>query len=727
MCHITHTSQIIIVIGGTPPLHPPRRAAAMNPAVIGADVDACFAHFTRRIGDLALQSEANRTRVQQLGGAELLVALLQRASDDAVLEGAAVALSNLALTESGRRGVRDAGGIKMLVRLLDPRIGAGAQAAGAGALRNMACWAEARRDIVDLGGVEGLLLLCDPQEHGELPAVQENAAAAIANLADDAACRARVAEIGGLEVLCSLCSTAQSDSVLACAAAAIGNLADDETNRVKIAEVGGLEPLVRLCAGSTDDTVLESAAAAIANLAYNESNRKRLAQLSGIEPLVWLCAHSKNEAVLESAAAALGNLAYYNDLNRIRVAETGGLQALVQLCEAAHSEAVLESAAGALRHVIYNNDSNRMRFIKLGGLELLVRLCTTCESEAVLESATAVLRKTVSSPEIAQRLLDAGALGGLLKLEAEWTGTIKTYASQTLRALERKSRRAWIPPSGSLAKPKLAYMLLPAAHLSNMEPELQRKAVWRRPAGSSNPPPGGGEGGELAALLAECRTALSPEEMKREMDNVQADLESVEKWLKARGGCSILGDRCIEAADASIVLENAGAVKAIREFFASDEVDLFFLAYSGSGCLARCRSVPAAMQRVCSARVRRVCQACQASFCRVPRRACILPRPHILGRLALLLPRMRLPPLPCLLCLAHVLHTRGRAKVQCAMRRHATESGAWCFADGTVCLDQVLPSRPRVPCLAGLLCRTPPYRPPIDRVSDAWNGEPRSK
>ena len=75
-------------------------ASAMNPSVIGADVDACFAHFTRRIGDLALQSEANRSRVAQLGGSELLVALLQRASDDAVLEGAAVALSNFADTMS---------------------------------------------------------------------------------------------------------------------------------------------------------------------------------------------------------------------------------------------------------------------------------------------------------------------------------------------------------------------------------------------------------------------------------------------------------------------------------------------------------------------------------------------------------------------------------------------------------------------------------------------------
>lgn len=32
----------------------------MNPSVIGADVDACFTHFTRRVGDLALANDANR-------------------------------------------------------------------------------------------------------------------------------------------------------------------------------------------------------------------------------------------------------------------------------------------------------------------------------------------------------------------------------------------------------------------------------------------------------------------------------------------------------------------------------------------------------------------------------------------------------------------------------------------------------------------------------------------
>ena len=47
-------------------------------------VDACFAQFSRRIGDLVLQSEANRARVCALGGAELLSRLLGKAVDDAV-------------------------------------------------------------------------------------------------------------------------------------------------------------------------------------------------------------------------------------------------------------------------------------------------------------------------------------------------------------------------------------------------------------------------------------------------------------------------------------------------------------------------------------------------------------------------------------------------------------------------------------------------------------------
>ena len=67
---------------------------------------------------------------------------------------------------------------------------------------------------------------------------------------------------------------------------------------------------------------------------------------------------------------------------------------------------------------------------------------------------------------------------------------------------------------------------------------------------------------------------VSAEELKREMDCVHTDLERVEAWLQGRAGCEILSGRCIEAADASIVLHNAGAVKALREFFASDEVCL---------------------------------------------------------------------------------------------------------------------------------------------------------
>eukprot|EP00285_Hemiselmis_virescens_P007400 CAMPEP_0173401538 /NCGR_PEP_ID=MMETSP1356-20130122/51199_1 /TAXON_ID=77927 ORGANISM="Hemiselmis virescens, Strain PCC157" /NCGR_SAMPLE_ID=MMETSP1356 /ASSEMBLY_ACC=CAM_ASM_000847 /LENGTH=65 /DNA_ID=CAMNT_0014361693 /DNA_START=150 /DNA_END=343 /DNA_ORIENTATION=+ len=65
----------------------------MNPSVIGADVDACFTHFTRRVGELSLASDANRGRVLSLGGAAMLTRLLERAGDDALLEGAATALS----------------------------------------------------------------------------------------------------------------------------------------------------------------------------------------------------------------------------------------------------------------------------------------------------------------------------------------------------------------------------------------------------------------------------------------------------------------------------------------------------------------------------------------------------------------------------------------------------------------------------------------------------------
>ena len=205
----------------------------------------------------------------------------------------------------------------------------------------------------------------------------------------------------------------------------------------------------------------------------------------------------------------------------------------------------------------------------------------------------------MSSADIAQRLLDAHALPALLKVEGEWTGTIRTYASQTLRALQRHHRRAWSPPCAPHGKPTLAYMLLPAAHLSNMQPAIKKSAICRRPT-TSHPLRVGGDGAcgagerggadETVAVGRWAGQEVSAEELKREMDCVHTDLERVEAWLQGRAGCEILSGRCIEAADASIVLHNAGAVKALREFFASDEVCLPRLPACSCVLGYRCRS-----------------------------------------------------------------------------------------------------------------------------------------
>ena len=141
----------------------------MNPSVIGADVDACFAQFSRRIGELVLQSEANRARVCALGGAELLSRLLERAVDDAILEGSSVALSNLSLSEEGRAHVEKAGGLEGLVTLLSAPVGDAVHAAAAGALRNLACGGTCRMKIAELGGIEKLVRILSDQKGAALP------------------------------------------------------------------------------------------------------------------------------------------------------------------------------------------------------------------------------------------------------------------------------------------------------------------------------------------------------------------------------------------------------------------------------------------------------------------------------------------------------------------------------------------------------------------------------
>ena len=222
----------------------------------------------------------------------------------------------------------------------------------------------------------------------------------------------------------------------------------------------------------------------------------------------------------------------------------------------------------------------------------------------------------MASADIAQRLLDAHALPALLKVEREWTGTIRTYASQTLRALERHHRRAWSPPCAPHGKPTLAYMLLPAAHLSNMQPAIKKKAICRRPTTSRPLLVGGEEAGGEEDRVAVGRWAgqeVSAEELKREMDCVHTDLERVEAWLQGRAGCEILSGRCIEAADASIVLHNAGAVKALREFFASDEVCLTRLPACSCVLGYRCRSSSACIH-LCVGGLVLPCVACACTL-----------------------------------------------------------------------------------------------------------------
>mmetsp|Transcript_27329 Transcript_27329/g.89231 ORF Transcript_27329/g.89231 Transcript_27329/m.89231 type:complete len:324 (-) Transcript_27329:48-1019(-) len=157
----------------------------------------------------------------------------------------------------------------------------------------------------------------------------------------------------------------------------------------------------------------------------------------------------------------------------------------------------------------------------------------------------------------------------MTKIEQEWSGTVRSYASQTLKALEKNSRRTWTPPSGQTSSPRLAYMMLPCSHPSSMTPAIRKAMISRRSTSNEI---------EEGANMADGANLKS---LNSEMDNVHRDLTAFEDFLKSRQACEIDADRCIEACDAFIVLQNAGPIKAIKEFFGSDEVDIFVLVYSG--------------------------------------------------------------------------------------------------------------------------------------------------
>jgi len=83
-------------------------------------------------------------------------------------------------------------------------------------------------------------------------------------------------------------------------------------------------------------------------------------------------------------------------------------------------------------------------------------------------------------------------------------------------AAERRSPSTWIPPSSPQNTLSLAYLLLPCAQLSKMQPQVRKAAVSRRTVGAGDHAQGSsGEGDGEAWLLAADSGKQAPEDLER--------------------------------------------------------------------------------------------------------------------------------------------------------------------------------------------------------------------
>ena len=246
--------------------------------------------------------EANWDEVREVGGIDLLVALLKLGPCRAATQ-AAAALTHLAHSTTNRDAIRDAGGVAVLVALLtDPAETSPAQMARV--------YGEFIYDWVDTA---------------------TNAAAALRNLThNNPQNQDAIRDANGVVPLIGLLSQGAVSGAASRAADALGGLARNthRANQIAIREAGGIEQLVSLLRAEPIGEAATKAAGALKHLAFAYSaNREAIREAGGIEPLVALLNLRREcEEDVMIIAGALWNLGYNNPANQDAIREAGGVR-----------------------------------------------------------------------------------------------------------------------------------------------------------------------------------------------------------------------------------------------------------------------------------------------------------------------------------------------------------------------------------------------------------------
>ena len=446
--------------------------------------------------------------IHDVGGVELIVALLDQDDSNARIKAAGAIRALCAACRENQDSVRSNGGIVKLVGLLDPAVKDDVQGEVASALESM-CGRDVgsinqnnQEMIADAGGIEPLVALLheDRSEHAK-----EQGASALWSLATKSFDnQVRIASAGGIAPLVAVLGLGSSAQELAGGALAalaldnpdnqasiatlivssLGSSDDRQTsakatraisrmaretfsNQAAIAEAGGTSVLVRLLleetadqgskalvaisskASTGSDAIVKEISTAIWSMAAsNPENQTSFASEGGIPLLVALLTGSKPD-LLRVAAGAIWSLTGnpgHSD-NQLAVADAGGIVPLVTLLKMNAPE-VHETVAGALC-ALAQAAANRVAISAAGGIPLLVGVLDGAGSEACKSEASHAMQNLVIDNQPNQRSVAEALVASLRRETITMSG--KEHVSELLRDLcEHGDNRHAIAKAGTI-------------------------------------------------------------------------------------------------------------------------------------------------------------------------------------------------------------------------------------------------------------------------------------
>ncbi|CAG9864036.1 unnamed protein product [Phyllotreta striolata] len=360
--------------------------------------------------DYDLTNEISVLAIQEIGGLEILVNLLETKDLKCKLAASAV-LSELSTNTDVRKCVTDLGGVELLVRNLSEPARE-LQELVSETVYNVAQIRKARKNLRKCGGIPKLIDLLDVKESllkmasedwGEYDVEQVNVARAAARaLWSVSKSNKNIHEMLKFGVITLLARLIRSDhmDVVVPAVATISQCAHNPHYQLAIQTEGMVKDIVRHVFREDQPELIGYCATTIYKCGVNALIRDMVRQCGGLDPLVKILRDMtarEDKELMTAVTGAIWKLAKtVENVHRFDVLKT--VDVLVSmLANVDEDEDVLSNVVGALSEFV-KFEHNREALLRAGGIPHLVNLLNYTYTP-ILENIPLVLRESAQHPE----------------------------------------------------------------------------------------------------------------------------------------------------------------------------------------------------------------------------------------------------------------------------------------------------------------------------------------